>query len=80
MGRMKRFFTVTLLALMVGLSTPAVFATDGNAESPGYTTTQTTTTTTATSDGSAESPGVTDGSAESPGVYATALIYLEVLI
>ncbi len=76
MRSMKRFFAVTLLVVMTSLGTPAVFA-DGNAESPGYTSTQTTTTTT---DGNAESPGYTEGNAESPGFYDTALIYLDILI
>lgn len=68
MRRIKRIFAITLLALMVGLGTPAVFA-DGNAESPGVTSTQTTETTI-----------TVDGNAESPGIYATAIMYLDIIV
>jgi hypothetical protein len=73
MLRMKRFLTITLLMLVVGLGTPAAFA-DGNAESPGIKTTET-----ITLDGNAEAPGVT-GNAEAPGFMTTVLIYLDVII
>lgn len=78
---MKKFFAIALLTMMVGLGTPAVFA-DGNAESPGITSSSTTTTstnTTTTVNGTAESPGVT-GSAESPGLITDVLIYLNALV
>lgn len=74
MGRMKKVFAITLLILVVGLGAPATFA-DGNAESPGVTSSTSTT----TPDGNAESPGIT-GSAESPGVVETVLIYLSPVI
>ena len=75
MRRMKVFLTITLLILVMGLGTPAAFA-DGNAESPGITTT---TTEEITLDGNAEAPGVT-GNAEAPGFMTTALIYLDIII
>ena len=87
MRSMKRFFAITLIALVVGLGTPATFA-DGTAESPGIKTTTTTETGTTPTDGSgakvaadgtAESPGI-KGVAESPGIMATFLIYLDVII
>ncbi|MBD0373393.1 MAG: hypothetical protein ICV60_21335 [Pyrinomonadaceae bacterium] len=67
---MKKFFAATLLALMVGLGTPAAFATEGTAESPGVTSTQ---------PGTAESPGYT-GTAESPGFMDAVIIYMDAII
>jgi hypothetical protein len=79
---MKRFFAIGLMALVVGLGTPATFA-DGTAESPGIRST-----TTAeiggsggsiTAEGTAESPGI-KGVAESPGIMTMISIYLDVII
>lgn len=74
MRSMKKFLTITLLILLVGLGTPTAFADDGNAESPGIKTTET-----ITLDGNAVAPSV-DGNAEAPGFMTTVLIYLDVII
>ncbi len=74
MHSMKKFFAITLLALVVGLGTPATYA-DGTAESPGVTSEETS----LTVDGTAESPGYL-GTAESPGFMATLVIYLGVIV
>ncbi len=65
---MKKFFAITLMALVLGLGTPAAFAEEGTAESPG-----------ATSTGTAESPGYT-GTAESPGFIETVIIYVSAVV
>jgi hypothetical protein len=85
MRSIKRFLAITLIALVVGLGTPAAFA-QGTAESPGIQAGSTTTTegdqkteAKVTAEGTAESPGYL-GTAESPGFMATFLIYLDVII
>ena len=75
MRSIKKFFAITLLALVVGSGTPAAFA-DGSAESPGI---HTSGTTEATVEGTSEAPGYF-GAAESPGFVATIIIYLDVII
>lgn len=74
---MKKFFAVALLAMVVGLGTPAAFA-DGSAESPGMGSTQTSEST-VTTDTDAGSTGYL-GSAESPGYIDKVLIYLGVIL
>jgi hypothetical protein len=84
MRSIKRFLAITLMALVVGLGTPAAFA-QGTAESPGIKSGSTTTNitnsgeTSLTAEGTAESPGYL-GTAESPGFMTTFLIYLDVII
>jgi hypothetical protein len=73
MRSMKKFFAITLLALVAGLGTPATYA-DGTAESPGVYSEAT-----IKVDGTAESPGIF-GTAESPGFMAKVLIYLDVIV
>lgn len=75
MVRIKRIFAIMLLAMVVGLGTPAAFA-EGNSEVPGMRTEQT-----------ADEVGTTDaesegyaGSVEAPGYMEIALIYLGVII
>ena len=74
MRSIRKFFAITLLALVVGLGTPAAYATDGTAESPGVKQDVS-----ATAEGTAESPGIF-GTAESPGFMATLVIYLGVIV
>jgi hypothetical protein len=78
MHSMKKFFAITLLALLVGLGTPAIYA-DGTAESPGVHSAPTSDKVSVTAEGTAESPGYL-GTAESPGFMATVFIYLNVLV
>lgn len=77
MQTVRKFFSVMLLALVVGLGTPTIFA-DGVVETPGVksTTTQTTTT---TEDGLTSETSYA-GLVETPGFMATAIIYLDVII
>jgi hypothetical protein len=75
---MKKILAITIMAMVLGLGTPAAFAGDGTAESPGITSQQTTDQPVYT-DGTAESPGYT-GTAESPGFLATVSFYLDVLV
>jgi len=71
----KKFFAITLLALVAALGTPATYASEGTAESPGITQQKVG----ATAEGTAESPGYL-GTAESPGFMATFFIYLDVIV
>ena len=77
MRSMKKFFAITLLALLAGLYTPVALA-DGTAESPGVNSTQTSGAQ-ISADGTAESPGYL-GTAESPGFIAMLSVYLDVII
>jgi hypothetical protein len=74
MRSMKKFFAITLLALLAGLYTPVALA-DGTAESPGITQSGAQ----ITADGTAESPGYL-GTAESPGFMTMVSIYLDVIL
>ncbi len=74
MRSMKKFFAITLLALLAGLYTPVALA-DGTAESPGITQESRAQ---LSVDGTAESPGYF-GVAESPGFIAMASVYLDVI-
>jgi hypothetical protein len=76
MRSMKKFFAITLLALLAGLYTPVALAAEGTAESPGITQAGGAT---VAADGTAESPGYL-GTAESPGFMATVSIYLNVIL
>ena len=78
MRSMKKFFAITLLALLAGLYTPTAFAdgSDGTAESPGVTQQSTMQ---ITADGTAESPGFL-GTAESPGFMTIVSVYLDVIL
>lgn len=72
MLKLKRIVAVILLVLVVGLSTPQVFA-DGPSETPGI-----------TSGGPSETPGLTGpsetpglaGPSETPGIFDTIIGYL----
>jgi hypothetical protein len=75
MRSMKKFFAITLLALVAALGTPAAYASDGTAESPGITQQEVS----VTAEGTAESPGIF-GTAESPGFMATLVVYLSVIV
>ena len=75
MRSMKKVFAITLLALVAALGTPAAYASEGTAESPGITQEKVR----VTADGTAESPGYL-GTAESPGFMATVVAYLSVIV
>jgi hypothetical protein len=77
MHTVRKFFAVTLMALVVGLGAPTILA-QGVAESPGVKSTTTTPTTT-TADGTTTETGYI-GVAESPGFMATVIVYLDVII
>lgn len=80
MRSMKKILAITIMALVLGAGTPAAFAGDGTAESPGFTSEQSNDTTLyAAADGTAESPGYL-GTAESPGFMVTVLIYLDAVV
>ena len=75
MRSIKKFFAITLLALVVGLGTPTAFAVDGVAESPGMGTEKIVGGPVETSQ-----PAEYKGVAESPGFMDMILIYLDVII
>ncbi len=77
MHRMKRVFAIVLLAMVVGMGTPAAFA-EGNTEAPGMGT-ERTVDTLDTFDSDAQSEGYM-GNVEAPGYIDMALIYLGVII